>query len=214
MWEPVADWLISTYPEDILMPVKPGTKHPLFPHRNGEWTWSMFEKYMSGDTLCDIGILLRNICVLDVDSPDLVTELETRFPVLRTCPCEATSKGRHYFFSRSPLCIELEFMDQRSSVIPRVDFKTQCSTGTSGLLLVAPSSGKRWIRTPWALGDILAEIPNDLLQAVAVPMKKVPRITFTFADERLIRYCNPLSSLHTSNPTGIWKLSNEVLNCV
>lgn len=185
-WSDVSDWLLSTYPDDLLVPIKDGTKQPLFPHRNGQWTWSLLETYMKKHRrkkTNDMGILLKTLCVVDVDTRELVTELESRFPILRECPCEDTKKGRHYFFRRSSLCDSVSYMDQRSGVIPKVDFKTRCSTGSAGLIIVAPSKGKKWLRKPWRMGDILRPIPDDLLQAVAVPMQRFESVTLVFPQD-------------------------------
>ena len=50
-----------------------------------------------------------------------------------------------------------------------MDFKSVYKNGTSGIVVVAPSEGKTWVRKPWAPDASLLEIPADLLAAVAVP---------------------------------------------
>lgn len=58
-----------------------------------------------------VGILLRTLAVLDADSPEEVKRWESEWPVLHLVPMETTSKGRHYFFERTPLCDELGLTD-------------------------------------------------------------------------------------------------------
>ena len=60
----------------------------------------MFHSFVTkyGDRLgkdYDVAILLHDICVVDLDSTDLVEEMEERFPILKSCPCEETRKGVH-----------------------------------------------------------------------------------------------------------------------
>ncbi|KAG5187440.1 hypothetical protein JKP88DRAFT_243950 [Tribonema minus] len=192
LWDTLRDWLVATYPDDLLMPVPKGEKCPKFPHANGRWSWHMYNKFAAShrENDFDIAILLRTLCVVDVDTKELVEDLEQRFPVLKTSPSEDTKKGRHYFFSRSELCDAQGFMDQRSSVIPNVDFKTRCTTGTAGIILVAPSTGKTWVRTPWMAGDVLNAIPDDLLRAVALPTRQMASVKLIFADGAELAYTN------------------------
>lgn len=123
-----------------------------------------------------------------MDDCKLVPELEARFPLLRTAPCERTRRGFHYFFLRFSLANVGCFYDGCGQVTPHLDFKSVCSTGTPGIIVVAPStwvvrlvvggptpshpypfpcSDKTWVRAPWDC-DIV-EIPDDLLKLVARP---------------------------------------------
>lgn len=191
LWYEITAWLQASYPRDVLMPVKRGTKSPMYPHIDGQWTWGDFihftqiNKSKLGDF--DLAILLHDICVIDVDSSDLCQDLENRFPMLKQAPYEDTKKGRHYFFARSSTADKDEYMDQRSGVIEKVDFKTRCSTGNPGVILVSPSENKKWKRTPWSVGDILPTIPDDLLRAIARPMRPVSSATLTFPDQSVIK---------------------------
>jgi hypothetical protein len=74
----------------------------------------------------------------------------------------------HYFFKRSALCDSGEFFDGAAQVSPSLDFKTRCSTGAPGILVVAPSTDKVWVRTPWGCGAP-QPIPEALLLHVARP---------------------------------------------
>lgn len=177
-------WLKDSYASDVLIPVSVGQKNPAFRHANNAWSWTRFnETYRAKDH--DVGVLLQNICVVDIDTVKLVHEFEKRFPVLSDVPCESTRKGRHYFFERSPLADREGYFDARSQVTPGVDFKTRCKTGNAGLIIVAPSTNKRWIRAPWndvARGGKLVPIPDELLRAVARPQHKTATAVLEFAD--------------------------------
>jgi hypothetical protein len=191
-WCDLADWLLSTYPDDLLMPVREGSKAPMFRHTDGAWSWSRYDRFVASHNIYryNVAILLRTICVVDVDSHELVRDLEQRYPSLTECPSEITKKGKHYFFSRSALCDSMAYMDQRSGVIQSVDFKTRCSTGNAGVIVVAPSEHKTWVRTPWSMGDILPPIPDDVLQAVALPARRLASVTCTFPDGRSLTFAN------------------------
>lgn len=173
---------MAAYPRDTPIPIPKGQKHPAFPYSDNKWTWNKFYNYKKKAN-DNIAILLCDICVIDIDSKELASEFEDRFPVLKTCPCESTTKGRHYFFSRTTKTDKYGYYDQRSGRVPLIDFKTVCSTGNPGVIVVTPSEGKTWIRAPWTLGDVLPNIPDDLLDAVAHPVytaANTPTIRLTF----------------------------------
>lgn len=162
-------WLHDDAPADVLMPVDPRTKAPLFRHAGGSWGWRAFDRWLGEAARVDgVGILLKTLCAVDVDCAAMVLELERRFPVLGAAPKETTARGAHFLFRRSALADEHGFYDSCSKGMAGVDFKTVTRTGTGGLLLVAPSPGKAWVRAPWTLGAV-PEIPEDLLRAVAAP---------------------------------------------
>ena len=184
-YQPLLDWLVAAYPGDLPMPVKSGSKAPLFRHTEGAWHWEDVQLHISEDAPAfsgGIGILLHKICVVDVDDKQQAAALEARFPVLLQCPAEDTKRGRHYFFECSSLCRAGGYFNQASSVLPHVDFKTKHANGTASFLVVAPSAGKKWLRAPWALGDTLLPIPDALLKAVAVPKTVLPSVHFCFQD--------------------------------
>lgn len=174
MMKKLCEWLKEAYPLDVPMPVLKAQKCPAFKHANGSWTWDSFERFYAPHKH-DIGVLLHDLCVVDVDSHDLVAALEQEFPALKNVPCERTSKGRHYFFERSALADKLGFFDGRSQVRRGIDFKTVCSNGTSGIIIVSPSEHKSWVRSPWEMtcvadaGGKLMPMPDDVLRAVATP---------------------------------------------
>ena len=165
-------------PNDLLMPVSRGSKHPMFSHKGNQWSRDKFQDFVN---CCkepfDVCVLLRDLCVIDVDSHEIAQQLEARFPELLTAPMETTRHGRHYWFKRSPLCDELGYFDGAAQIQPKIDFKTVCSTGTSGIIVVAPSVNKHFVREITETN--LIEIPQNILEAVAVDKKTVKQIVFT-----------------------------------
>jgi hypothetical protein len=152
------------------------------------WSWDdvdFFVQHKSHKQPYDVGILLRDLCVVDADSKELCDELEARFPVLTTVPCEVTAKGRHYYFRRSPKADLHGFYDGRAQVTHGVDFKTVCKNGTSGFIVASPSQGKSWIRAPWEAASCccLPTIPDDLLVAVARPHHQVVDAKLYFPED-------------------------------
>lgn len=167
----LAAFLRQHYPQDLLIPLVPGEKRPMRSHKKPDgsgspWTWEAFEAWRAQAKEFDVGILLRELCVIDVDSAAMVETLEREFPVLCEVPSEQTAHGRHYYFERSPLADLRGYYDGRRPRMDHVDFKTVCRNGTSGLVAACPSPGKAWIRAPWDVGH-LVPIPDALLQRVA-----------------------------------------------
>lgn len=162
-------FLREHYPNDVLMPVWKGQKHPMFRHRSGEWSWDSFNHYSDGvrRSEYDVCVLLHDLCVIDVDCLELADELERKFPVLRDVPCETTRRGRHYWFRRPAFADDMGFFDGAAQKEAGIDFKTVCASGTSGVVLVAPSTDKTWLRPLWTTPVI--DAPLDLLRAVANP---------------------------------------------
>jgi Bifunctional DNA primase/polymerase, N-terminal len=200
----LAYFLREQYPSDILMPLVPGEKRPLFAHKagasSGAWTWDAWNQWFSSlpfsslssstsvtstsasTSTLDIGILLQELCVVDVDDDATAEQLEAEFPILAEVPMERTLHGRHYFFERSPLADLHGYYDARRPRHPNVDFKSVCRTGTAGVIAVTPSPNKSWVRAPWEVGYLIS-IPNSLLERVASP-SHVPRtVRITFVDD-------------------------------
>jgi hypothetical protein len=157
-------------------------KRPAYKHANGEWTW---EKYKD-DKTTEVGVLLNDLCVVDVDDHTLAAELELKFPILTTVPRESTRKGMHYFFRRSDLADKGGYYDSRSPVIPSVDFKTRCQNRTRGFVVTTPSTDKEWIDAPWDVS--LPIIPDDLLAAVALPTHRPVNATLKFDDGSTLQF--------------------------
>ena len=172
--ETLEETLALLAPNDVMMPIaRGGAKHPMFPHRDSRWTREMFRAFVvsrvSGGVsgAFDVCVLLKDLVVIDVDSVAVADALEAEFPILNDVPTEATRRGRHYWFRRSAVCDERGYYDGAAQVREKVDFKTRTATGTAGVIVVAPSTGKRWLRH--LVEENLIEIPVDLLDAVAVP---------------------------------------------
>ena len=180
----LAEYLKANRPANILMPgviekdeKGVSCKRPMMAHRDGKWTWKRFEKVDLRKAKL-IGILLRDIVVIDIDGREYVALYEEIYPWLQTCPKELTKNGAHYFFLRTKLCDDLRLYDaaraMKSETLPRpagtdvipIDIKTLCSTMTGGFLAVTPSENKSWVagREPWntAMTDIADEFVRAL----------------------------------------------------
>lgn len=185
----LTSWLRDTYPDDVLMPCCPGEKRPLYCHTQSRWSWADYNRHIKTKGVSpETGMLLSQLCCIDVDCNPVADELEKRFPVLRQTAMETTSQGRHYFFSRSERADSHGYYDGARQRNSRIDFKTRCFNGTQGFLVVAPSNGRTWVRAPWEseLQNLLT-IPDDLLHAVARP-QHIPRqirLNFVATDETL-----------------------------
>lgn len=210
--EMLARWLKVHAPRDVLMPTAAdGEKRPKFAHAAGGWTWARYEFWAHGMLLKmlasrwgggrppsrDIGLLLRELCVIDCDSREVTDELMAAFPAeLATAPCTSTARGQHFYFARSPLADAGCFYDGASQRIRGVDFKTRARSGAAGFVVVAPSTNKArwsrdthgaassadahlaqtWLRSPWQMYPHggLPQISDALLMHVAVPRHLPP----------------------------------------
>jgi phage/plasmid-associated DNA primase len=163
------EYLHSEFPRDILMPVKGDTKMPVQSHKNGKWTWELYDAFaQKSPSFTSVGILLRELCVVDFDDVTTALRFEGEYPELRDAPMERTRKGRHYFFRRPHYADAEGFFDGARQVNKEeIDFKSVCSTGTSGLLVVSPSPGKEWERPLWSCDA--KQISRELLTRVCQP---------------------------------------------
>ena len=164
------------------MPLRAGTKQPMFAHKKeGEWSRERSEAYAAENpNHKSWGMLLDGLIAVDCDDEAAVAwvesqeDAETR-EALSRCAVQETRKGRHYVFYRPSWADAEGYWDgarQKGDIA--VDVKTRCSTGTRGLLTVAPSKDKRWQagRAPWEVGE-LPEMPRALLEKVG--QAKQPR---------------------------------------
>ena len=184
-WCQLEQWLKLNYSGDVMMPAPSGEKRPAYTHAAGSWTWARYDWICRKRTALagkDIGILLRDICVIDVDTVADADALEARFPELCAAPAEATARGRHYFFSRSAKADAEGYYDGAAQKTPTVDFKTRAWGGGSGFVIVAPSTNKTWLRAPWEVcpSGELPIISDALLDAVAVPRHAPLRVALRF----------------------------------
>lgn len=166
----LASFLKEHHPLDMLMPVhgpnsmNKSTKQPVCKHVGGQWSWDQYDHYRRlHPTHSEYAILCQTICVVDNDTQ--IDDLEARFPELHRAPMETTTKGGHRFFLRSPLSDSGEFWDAIAPVLKKVDFKTRTSKGTGGVIVVAPSTGKVWVRS--LFDHPMETISDGLLIAVA-----------------------------------------------
>lgn len=180
----------------MLMPLKPKSKCPMFAHKNGEWTHDMLTKFIKANPKhSSWGLLLDKMCVVDADNQDAVDWLEVKIQdpdvrsVMDQCPVQITKKGKHYLFLRPSWADEEGYWDgaRQKGTDVEVDLKTKCSTGTRGLLVVAPTTGKHWAcgRAPWDESVKLVEMPRALAELVATPKqikKTVERKNHVAAD--------------------------------
>ena len=186
----LAGWLKENYPRDALMPVRPGTKVPMFPFKGGAWGQAQWADYAqragrSGLAGSDVCVVLYDLCVVDVDTPEAAKALESRFPALKTAACERTKRGFHYWFERPKQADDMLVFTGHSAVVPGVDFLTLTSTGTGSIVCVCPSKDKTWIRAPWDTD--MRPVPGDLLLAVAAPSVRPVSLKILCADGRAIR---------------------------
>eukprot|EP00798_Chlamydomonas_sp_ICE-L_P009392 gene9392-16515_t len=182
-----AEFLRTRLFSDVLMPAI--DKKPKFQHKDNVWEWGDHDTFVSKHkNHMDAGVLLRQLCVVDVDNEKLVKHLEEIFPILNHVPTEITRAGRHHWFLRSALAEEEEYYDGPAQRIPGVDFKSVAATGTSGFVVIAPSKGKKWIRPlSYArilhpcdntiehckkLKNALVHIPDEILKYVATSCKE------------------------------------------
>lgn len=175
------------HPNDIMMPVwgpgapictktgKPyGEKQPMSSHANGGWSWGKLSAFRSQNpSHLHYSILMKTICVVDFDVRDIMAGWECRFPELQAAPMETSKKGGHFFFKRSALADTDGYYDgaRQAPGGESVDFKSCCSTGTGGVIVVCPSGERQWVRAVWDYP--MTEISDDLLKAIAVSRKKV-----------------------------------------
>jgi hypothetical protein len=190
-FQPLAKACQLHWPRDIVVPVRKGEKHPIHPHSGGRWTWAKLSKFLfsiradgENDKAFDACLLLNDLCVIDVDTLELAEELERTFPLLASVPRVATKRGRHYWFQRSTDADLRGYYDGAAQRVKGIDFKSKYQNGTSGVILVAPSSDKQWMdqRCTILQPDKVVPIPLEILDHVAVPRHHVVRRRFLYAD--------------------------------
>lgn len=184
--------LKENHPENVIMPLRKQAKSPVFAHKDGRWTWDRCEDYLDGSLQEDqpVGILMRSLIAIDIDDRELIPQWEDRFPQLQQCPKETTRNGAHYIMARTQLCDELNLTDVAKGLREEpgahrldIDMKTICRHGTAGVLCVAPSPGKVWVREPNGpfppIGDDfvreLARMRRNSLGAFLPPRVTPPR---------------------------------------
>jgi hypothetical protein len=142
-----SETLRECYPMDVISPVKKGMKYPVNRYSNGSYGWHHFDMHMQNEREDhDYCIILHDICVVDVDSEEQVAQLLSLFPEeLEWCPTVKTKRGRHFYFTRPPYADEEGYYDGAGQRIKGIDFKSVHSTGTGGVVMIPPSTGKFWM---------------------------------------------------------------------
>ncbi len=166
-------YLRKEFPECVLIPCGGTSKSPRWSHKDVpiETLWHRWVN--EGRNNCQDGVLLimrRGLLVIDIDTPDMVTMMEAKFPVLRETAMAKTKKGRHYFFRRTEACDVHRIYDKARGILDPndrnnkldIDIKTVCSTGTGGALSVCPSPNKQWVRAPWDVAPL--DLPQCILE--------------------------------------------------
>lgn len=166
-------YLVENYPNDVLMPVRRGSKAPAFPHSGGRWSFESWKQVKNDCSWSDACVVLNRLCVVDVDSEEANNKLLARFPsALANAPVEKTLRGFHYWFIRPDFADDLGYFDGAAQREKGIDFKSVYSNGTGGIIVVSPSDGRTWVtgRELWETPPF--HMPFELLDAVAAP--KVP----------------------------------------
>ena len=200
-------FLVGSYPSDLLKPAATTTAGRLDPARQACWTWESYAEWKVGcdwflqylaclvdargvaidqPVIPDVCVALDSLCVVRAGSACLNDALVARFPELDLAPVETTGAGGfQYWFARSQHADDLGFASSSSSP------GSACSPGSgidivlSGVVLVAPSRGHRWIRAPWNSPPI--EISEGLLEAVAVPSVRPACVDVLCSDGAVVR---------------------------
>lgn len=145
LWVKLEHYLKLHLTANVLMPAPLGEKRPAYTHAAGTWTWARYDwvcRDQKAIAKHDLGLLVRDVIVVDIDTVKDADALESRFPELCTAPAETTARGRHYFFQRSAKADSDGYYDGPAQRIPAVDLKTRAWGGGSGFVIVAPSTNK------------------------------------------------------------------------
>lgn len=198
----ICKWLLENSAQDVLMILKKKTKAPAYSHKNGDWSWEKLGKALKTQKEdFNVGILLRTILVLDFDDTEEVERWTSRYKFLGECPVQQTSKGQHFFMRRTPLCDELALYDKArcfsiDGKLVDVDLKTLCKTGTSGVISVAPSDGKKWLKS--LTDHVLPDIPDEFARTLAEMYHK-PIVSKAHLVSRLPQHVSDNSDFNVSN---------------
>ena len=141
------------------IPLLAGTKTPARKHSTKPWSWEKLALFTDEfPTHRDYGLLLDNLCAIDADNAEMVDVLEElrvahNLEEMNNCPMQLTARGQHLIFLRPSWADNEGFYDgaAQNPAISEIDFKSKCSTGSRGVLCIAPSKDKSWApgRAPW-----------------------------------------------------------------
>lgn len=147
-------------------------KNPIIAHKDNKYTWdnvSNKDNHIVFKNEGNIGILVKDLFVIDIDTEDTIKKWEEMFPILKEVVSVETKKGKHYYFKRTTKCDKYKLYDKSRAIkikevkIP-VDIKTICSTGTAGVIIAPPSNDKKWIVSPFE--KKIEDIPNILVEYI------------------------------------------------
>lgn len=166
------EYLTNNFPGSYVMPIKSAKdKSPKYFHKNNVWSHDQAMQSIKKRE-CENGaliILSKDLIVIDVDDYEWVENLEEMFPSFKNTVICRTKKGKHYYFRRTNDASIISDGARKMVDIP-IDFKTVCSTGTGGIIVIPPSPGKSWIK-PFGPNDPIP-IPKDFLSFVKERVKK------------------------------------------
>ena len=145
--------MIKKYNKNVLIPCINKKKCPMYQHSNNTYDWDFIrDNNVSFTKDNNLGILLEDLIVIDIDNKETIIYLKELFPDIfdnEDIVQEDTSKGKHYYFKRSELCEKYKMFDKAHYVNKEIDnykiiidVKTKCSTGTRGLVVCYPSPNK------------------------------------------------------------------------
>ena len=160
---------------ELVVPSHPTEKRPIVSHRGGAWTEAMAVAWFRRPPARDfqVGVLLRDLVVLDFDDMRQYERARARFPAdLDAAPTERTSRGVHAFFRRCDRLDSAGVTDRvkvlRGPAGEQLDIDVKTVTDslvggvlTSGFLVVAPSAGRTWERS------LLEVEPQPMSRALA-----------------------------------------------
>ena len=128
------------------------------------------------------------LIVVDIDNELACNALADCFPAMKETTMQKTTKGAHFIFKRTRECDQACLLDMPRGLQPCndegcvcrstcmleqgksgkcrlvVDIKTKASTGTGGILDLAPSEGKSWTRPPNTAPPL--DFPESLVEFV------------------------------------------------
>lgn len=161
------------YHELGYLPIPQIGKRPLKRHANGQWETGV-KKIIKDENFIhnkeavswndyNLGLLLKDHVVIDLDSKEQIASMEQTYPeAFQTAFKQKTKKGLHLFFRRPKEFDEWGVFD-KTDIVPKVDLKTLCSTGTRGMIQVYPSPDKEWIDGEFLpAADDLPEMPETV----------------------------------------------------
>lgn len=162
--------LTAIAPGSFIIPAnKDDKKRPLLEHKGGKYGIEDYHKHkwkcFKNGTLI---ILSKDLIVIDVDDMAYVDLYKQMFPSFNDTVSAKTKKGMHFFFKTTEYSRTVGIYDgargmkdpKTGEVLP-VDIKTVCSTGTGGIIAVAPSPNKQWVVEP--IKNEILDLPDDFV---------------------------------------------------